>query len=192
MLADAKFSMYIQMKHCHRQSPAGVATAGAVNRWATLLPNTARLLRRAGQLRAPGSYYGKAPLIVSHKSRSMSNYDNGSRCCCRPLVIKGSQTHRRSGESAANCSGGRLCRRDGCRCGTTSAHRQRGGGSLRDRPQWAKWVTSARRRREDRSSISSDPLADLGREWYSSMSLSTRRGPLGPCRVFAVSAGRSF
>jgi hypothetical protein len=34
--------------------------------------------------------------------------------------------------------------------------------SLRDRPRWAKWVTSARTRREDRSSISSHPLADLG------------------------------
>src|SRR6516162_6911710 len=43
--------------------------------------------------------------------------------------------------------------------------------SLRDRPQWAKWVTSARRRREDRSSILSEPLADLGREGYLSMSL---------------------
>src|SRR5215467_14214144 len=34
--------------------------------------------------------------------------------------------------------------------------------SLADRPHWAIWVTSARRRREDRSSISSHPLADLG------------------------------
>jgi len=34
--------------------------------------------------------------------------------------------------------------------------------SLPDRPQWAIWVTSARMRRENRSSISSDPLADLG------------------------------
>src|SRR5215472_14065609 len=34
--------------------------------------------------------------------------------------------------------------------------------SLADRPHWAMWVTSARRRREDRSSISSHPLADLG------------------------------
>src|SRR5262249_21362912 len=34
--------------------------------------------------------------------------------------------------------------------------------SLQDRPQRAVWVTSARRRREDRSSISSHPLADLG------------------------------
>src|SRR5262249_39676592 len=34
--------------------------------------------------------------------------------------------------------------------------------SLADRPQWANWVTSARTRREDRSSISSHPLADLG------------------------------
>src|SRR5712671_1382137 len=34
--------------------------------------------------------------------------------------------------------------------------------SLADRPQRAIWVTSARRRREDRSSISSHPLADLG------------------------------
>src|SRR5713226_3783690 len=34
--------------------------------------------------------------------------------------------------------------------------------SLSDRPQWASWVTSVRMRREDRSSISSYPLADLG------------------------------
>jgi len=34
--------------------------------------------------------------------------------------------------------------------------------SLADRPQWAIWVTSVRMRREDRSSISFDPLADLG------------------------------
>src|SRR5262245_11526910 len=34
--------------------------------------------------------------------------------------------------------------------------------SVADRPQWANWVTSARTRREDRSSISSHPLADLG------------------------------
>lgn len=34
--------------------------------------------------------------------------------------------------------------------------------SLADRPQRAIWVTSFRRRREDRSSISSRPLADLG------------------------------
>jgi hypothetical protein len=33
-------------------------------------------------------------------------------------------------------------------------------------------------------------LPDLGRERCSSMSLSTRRGPLGPCRVFADSGGR--
>src|SRR5712671_7051778 len=33
--------------------------------------------------------------------------------------------------------------------------------SLTDRPQWAIWVTSFRMRREDRSSISSYPLADL-------------------------------
>ena len=35
--------------------------------------------------------------------------------------------------------------------------------SVPDRPQWANWVTSVRMRREDRSSISSHPLADLGR-----------------------------
>src|SRR5687768_6011274 len=35
--------------------------------------------------------------------------------------------------------------------------------SLADRPQRAIWVTSFRMRREDRSSISSHPLADLGR-----------------------------
>ena len=34
--------------------------------------------------------------------------------------------------------------------------------SLADRPQWAILVTSVRMRREDRSSISADPLADLG------------------------------
>ena len=34
--------------------------------------------------------------------------------------------------------------------------------SLSDRPQWASWVTSVRMRREDRSSISTYPLADLG------------------------------
>jgi hypothetical protein len=34
--------------------------------------------------------------------------------------------------------------------------------SLTDRPQRAIWVTSVRRRREDRTSISSHPLADLG------------------------------
>src|SRR5258708_31312325 len=36
--------------------------------------------------------------------------------------------------------------------------------SLADRPQRAIWVTSFRIRREDRSSVSSPPLADLGRE----------------------------
>src|SRR5260370_31255099 len=36
--------------------------------------------------------------------------------------------------------------------------------SLSDRPQWASWVTSVRMRREDRSSIFSHPLADLGGE----------------------------
>src|SRR3954454_20910702 len=36
--------------------------------------------------------------------------------------------------------------------------------SLADRPQRAIWVTSVRMRREDRSSISSHPLADLGRQ----------------------------
>src|SRR6476660_2175682 len=35
--------------------------------------------------------------------------------------------------------------------------------SLAVRPQRAIWVTSVRMRREDRSSISSHPLADLGR-----------------------------
>lgn len=35
--------------------------------------------------------------------------------------------------------------------------------SLTDRPQRAIWVTSFRMRREDRSSIFSHPLADLGR-----------------------------
>jgi hypothetical protein len=35
--------------------------------------------------------------------------------------------------------------------------------SLADRPQRAIWVTSVHKRREDRTSISSHPLADLGR-----------------------------
>jgi hypothetical protein len=35
--------------------------------------------------------------------------------------------------------------------------------SLAEKPQRAKWVTSVRMRREDRTSISSRPLADLGR-----------------------------
>jgi hypothetical protein len=35
--------------------------------------------------------------------------------------------------------------------------------SLADRPLWAIRVTSVRMRREDRTSISSHPLADLGR-----------------------------
>jgi hypothetical protein len=35
--------------------------------------------------------------------------------------------------------------------------------SLADRPQRAIWVTSVRKRREDRTSISSRSLADLGR-----------------------------
>jgi hypothetical protein len=39
--------------------------------------------------------------------------------------------------------------------------------SLADRPQWAIRVTSFRMRREDRSSISFDPLADLGGEGVS-------------------------
>jgi hypothetical protein len=39
--------------------------------------------------------------------------------------------------------------------------------SLEARPRWAVWVTSDRRCREDRSSISVDPLADLARERYS-------------------------
>ena len=36
--------------------------------------------------------------------------------------------------------------------------------SLADRPQRAIWVTSVRKRREDRTSISSHSLADLGSE----------------------------
>jgi hypothetical protein len=39
---------------------------------------------------------------------------------------------------------------------------------LADRPQWAIWVTSVRMRREDRTSISSHPLADLGGKAYRS------------------------
>src|SRR6476659_2219634 len=40
--------------------------------------------------------------------------------------------------------------------------------SLTDRPQRAIWVNRVRMRREDRSSISSHPLADLGRQIASS------------------------
>ena len=36
--------------------------------------------------------------------------------------------------------------------------------SLAERPRRAIWVTSVRTRREDRTSISSHPLADLGRK----------------------------
>src|SRR6266496_3809667 len=39
--------------------------------------------------------------------------------------------------------------------------------SLTDRPQRAIWVTSVRMRREDRTSISSHPLADLAGNWTS-------------------------
>jgi hypothetical protein len=39
--------------------------------------------------------------------------------------------------------------------------------SLADRPQRAIWVTSVRMRREDRTSISSHPLADLGGKVFS-------------------------
>ena len=38
---------------------------------------------------------------------------------------------------------------------------------LADRPRWAKCVTSVRRRREDRTAISSRSLADLGRVKFS-------------------------
>ena len=37
-----------------------------------------------------------------------------------------------------------------------------GAISLAERPRWAIWVTSVRTRREDRTSISSCSLADLG------------------------------
>src|SRR5713226_7212475 len=53
--------------------------------------------------------------------------------------------------------------------------------SLPDRPQWAKWVTSARTRREDRSSISSHPLADLGGLEASGYIIASS---LGGCRDF--------
>ena len=38
--------------------------------------------------------------------------------------------------------------------------------SLAERPRWAIWVTSVRMRREDRTSISSHSLADLGRKFF--------------------------
>src|SRR6266704_786043 len=53
--------------------------------------------------------------------------------------------------------------------------------SLADRPHWAIWVTSARMRREDRSSISSHPLADLGGLDASRYIIGS---PLGGCRDF--------
>src|SRR5262249_6355053 len=56
--------------------------------------------------------------------------------------------------------------------------------SLVDRPQRAIWVTSARRRREDRSSISSHPLADLGGK----RTMSTRAPHLPPNDHWAVAA----
>src|SRR5215470_20189403 len=55
--------------------------------------------------------------------------------------------------------------------------------SLADRPQWAIWVTSVRMRREDRSSISFDPLADLGGKGWA---ISSRAPYLGPADFAAT------
>ena len=53
--------------------------------------------------------------------------------------------------------------------------------SLTDRPQRAIWVTSVRTRSEDRSSISSHPLADLGRKLL-----------IGLCHRFLLISRSSF
>jgi hypothetical protein len=60
--------------------------------------------------------------------------------------------------------------------------------SLPDRSRWTIWVTSVRMRREDRSSISSHPLADLGGQSvdYIIDNSSSRAVPL------FVPRGRSF
>jgi len=60
--------------------------------------------------------------------------------------------------------------------------------SLADRPQRAIRVTSVRKRREDRTSISSHPLADLGGQgvsiWLRHCGLLISRGPNGRrCRT---------
>ena len=61
--------------------------------------------------------------------------------------------------------------------------------SLTDRPQRAIWVTSVRTRREDRTSISSHPLADLG--WKLLIGL-CHRFLLISRSSFVRSKGRSF
>src|SRR3981081_905188 len=61
--------------------------------------------------------------------------------------------------------------------------------SLADRPQRAIWVTSVRMRREDRTSISSHPLADLG--WKLLIGL-RHRLLLIPRSSFVRAQGRSF
>jgi hypothetical protein len=61
--------------------------------------------------------------------------------------------------------------------------------SLTDRPQRAIWVTSARTRSEDRTSISSHPLADLG--WKLLIGL-CHRFLLISRSAFVRAKGRSF
>jgi hypothetical protein len=62
--------------------------------------------------------------------------------------------------------------------------------SLADRPQRAIWVTRVRRRREDRSSISSHPLADLGRTGVSLCHLCiSRRSTITPAERWLDRAG---
>src|SRR5262249_27491588 len=60
--------------------------------------------------------------------------------------------------------------------------------SLSDRPQWASWVTSVRMRREDRSSISSHPLADLGGLEVGVHIIARSLGGRGDFRCFEVPA----
>src|SRR5580704_4113452 len=62
--------------------------------------------------------------------------------------------------------------------------------SLPDRPQRAIWVTSVRMRREDRTSISSHPLADLG--WQLLIGLRHRLLLLRSRSSFVRAKGRSF
>src|SRR6476620_9347229 len=61
--------------------------------------------------------------------------------------------------------------------------------SLADRPQRAIWVTSVRMRSEDRTSISSHPLADLG--WKLLIGLRHRLVPRSRSS-FVRAKGRSF
>jgi hypothetical protein len=61
--------------------------------------------------------------------------------------------------------------------------------SLTDRPQRAIWVTSVRTRSEDRTSISSHPLADLG--WKLLIGL-LHRSLLISRSSFVRARGRSF